>query len=370
MHARQALNLLRGSQVRCRFCCGLRRCGAGEGHGGVLLRNRAASPLAQSERKVGFAVKACGGNRDLQGHIADAEGEYDLAVDLGVVAASLCCAALGLDADGNNAVQRTLAVQRHVDHAVLDLGIGLRAKAHDRKHCIFVVRNGNGAAGGRAVGGGALGFGQNQEEHAVAIALVVVLHGDFQELFGLAGGKCQHHTRAGNNLGHHIGNVLHLLEHVLSSGDALAAAVYAGVKVSRLLHRIKRTVISIKIDAAALGQIVQRLGHAGLCGSHAFFIRFQDGFGLRLVLEFGYRKWLVFQQIHQGEIVLRHHDLRRAIRHADRVVLTVLRRHVGDLDQHGAFCLRAAASSDAQKVGFICTFLDSRRGAGKVEQIV
>ena len=370
LHARQTLDLLRGSQGRCRFCCRLRPSGAGEDHGGVLLRNRAASPLAQSERKVGFAVKACGGNRDLQGHIADAEGEYDLAVDLGVVAASLCCAALGLDADGNNAVQRTLAVQRHVDHAVLDLGIGLRAEADDRAHGLLVVRDGNGAARRRAVGGGTLGFGQNQEEHAVAVALGVVLHGDFQKLFGLAGGKCQHHTRAGNNLGHHIGNVLHLLEHILVRGDALAAAVHAGVEVSRLLHRIKRTVVRIKIDAAALGQIVQRLGHAGLCGSHAFFIRFQDGLGLLLVLEFGYRKWLVFQQIHQGEIVLRHHDLRRSVRHGDGIILPVFCGHVGDLNQHGAFCRPAAASSDAQKVGFICTFLDSRRGAGKVEQIV
>ena len=368
LHARQTLDLLRGSQGRCRFCCRLRRSGAGEDHGGVSLRNGAASPLAQCQSNVGLAVKGGGGNRDLQRHIADAKGEDDLPVDLGIVAAGLGGTAHGLDTGGNNAVQGALAVQRHSDHAVLDLGIGLRAEADDREHGLLVVRDGKGAARRRAVGGGTLSLGQNQKEHAVAVALVVVLHGDFQELFGLAGGIGQHHACAGDDLGHHVGDVLDLLEHVLGGGDALAAALHAGVEVSCLLHRVKR--VGVKIDAAALGQIVQRLQHAGLRSGHTVFVLRKDGLGVFLVLELGQLKALPCDQIHQRAVVLRHHDLRRAVRHADSVVFAVLRRHVRDLDQHGAFRLRTAASADTQQVGFICAFAQGRRGAGEIEQIV
>ena len=255
----------------CRAAGGSIRFVALQHHPGLALGDAAGAGL-QRQTEVTLAGQIVGPHRDLNVQMGDAEGEEQLPVHLGIVSARLGSAAGGLDRDGDRLVEGALPLHGDGDHTVCNFRIGFLGEAHHGGGLLLVVSNCHGAGGGRAVGGGALGLGQDQIEGPVSIACLVVLGGEHQIFFGFAGGKGQLQGGAGNRGGHDIGHILQLLEHILTGGDPLTANLLAGEQVPGLLYRIQVRGAGKGGEAAGVRKIVQRFHQALLGDLHALLI--------------------------------------------------------------------------------------------------
>ena len=207
--------------------------------GGTVFAHGAARRGLQRQAKVPWAGKILGTHGDGQGQVVHAEGEYQLGVHLGIVAPGLSRAlAGGLHLGADHGVHGAGALHRNGDALTVCAVNGVREVHHGRL-LLLIVHDGKGAGGRGGVGGGAAGRAENDVEHPVAVADVVVLGYDLQIFLGLAGGEGQFHRGTHHHVGHHVGNGLQILHHIAAlSGQALGGGVLAGEQVGCLLHGV------------------------------------------------------------------------------------------------------------------------------------
>ena len=267
----------------CRAAGGSIRLACLQHHPGLALGHAAGAGL-QDQAEISLPGEIIGPHGDLNIQMRDAEGEEQLPVHLGVVSARFGGSAGGFNGDGDGLVEGALPLHGDGNHAIRNFRISFLREAHHGGGLLLIVRDGHGAGGGCAVGGAALGLGQDQVEGPIAVSLFVVYRGQHQIFFGFAGGKGQLQLCSGHRGSHNVGYVLQLLEHVLGGGDPLTADLLAGEQVPGLLYRIQVRGAGKGGEAAGVRKIVQRFHQALLCDLHALLIIFQDGFRLFFVL--------------------------------------------------------------------------------------
>ena len=208
-------------------------------HGGrTIFARHAARRGFQCQFKVARAAEILCAHGDIQGQMAHAEGEHQLGVHLGVVPPCLSRSiACGDDFRADHGVHR--AASFHRDSNVLAVRIIDRVGEADHgRLLLLVVQDREGAGAGGGIGGRTAGRAEDDIEHPVAVAGLVVLGDDFQILLGLARNKGQLHRRADNNIGHHVGDGLQVFEYIALGCQTLAGCVLTGKEIHRLPQRI------------------------------------------------------------------------------------------------------------------------------------